>query len=103
MALIIRELDELEREDFTRIKKVQANKAVAAKIEKDRAVKQAADEATHIATTSAEPASTSVPASVSASAKSKKAKKADKAVEEKPAEPVLSGFDAADDEDVVFK
>jgi hypothetical protein len=39
---VYRELDELEREDFTRLKKVQANKVVAAAIEKEEKSKAAA-------------------------------------------------------------
>lgn len=68
---IARELDELEREDFTRLKKVQANKAEAQKI---------AD---------AERAMQEVDLAASSGAGSSSA--------------VLSGFDAADDPDVVFK
>mmetsp|Transcript_33915 Transcript_33915/g.34548 ORF Transcript_33915/g.34548 Transcript_33915/m.34548 type:complete len:251 (+) Transcript_33915:127-879(+) len=68
---IARELDELEREDFTRLKKVQANKAEAIKVEEaEKALREAS-----IAGEAAEGSSTNV----------------------------MSGFDAADDEDVVFK
>lgn len=87
-----RELDELEREDFTRLKKVQANKAVAAKAEKLAKDQQKARE---------EEAEAAMPP---AELKKKEEVKAEKKKKEKAVEPeALSGFDAADDEDVVFK
>jgi len=76
---ISRELDELEREDFTRLKKVQANKAEQQKIEEKLKALQVA-----------EAAATSAPSSSSKGNGSGNGN-------------VLSGFDAADDEDVVFK
>ena len=66
-----RELDELEREDFTRLKKVQANKAEAQKIADAEKALQEVDLAAS-------------PGAGDSSA-------------------VMSGFDAADDPDVVFK
>ena len=66
-------MDELEREDFTRLKKVQANKAQAIKLEELTKALLIKEEA---AVAVAEGGNST---------------------------NVLSGFDAADDEDVVFK
>lgn len=71
---ITRELDELEREDFARLKKVQGKKIDRQKIE-------AAEKLSRQATVAAAATSVSTPGGGN----------------------VLSGYDAADDDDVVFK
>jgi V-type H+-transporting ATPase subunit D len=76
LAYIIRELDELEREDFARLKKVQAKKAERQKVEE--AEKQERD-ATKVAKGIGNMSASGGNANV------------------------MDGYDAADDEDVVFK
>jgi nucleoid-associated protein YgaU len=98
-----RELDELEREDFTRLKKVQANKAVAAAVEKVRqnemmavtAAAEALDIKAGLPLKSASVEPTSAPAM--------KAEVSSTATEESSSSSFFDGYDAADDEDVVFK
>lgn len=91
LAYIGRELDELEREDFTRLKKVQANKLEAQRLEElEKSEKLAAKKA-------AEGPGAGANGSSSSGAKGKGKKKG------KKAGGALEGYDAADDSDVVFK
>jgi V-type H+-transporting ATPase subunit D len=79
LSYISKELDELEREDFTRLKKVQGKKLE----------KQKLDEAEKTATAAANAATAP--------------QEAPSAMMQGGGGGVLSGFDANDDEDVVFK
>ena len=90
LSMINRELDELEREDFTRLKKVQSNKAVQIKIAEDaRKAEKAASAAAGGGIIGGGGGgggggSSSPAASVAGTT-------------------ALAGYDAADDDDVVFK
>jgi V-type H+-transporting ATPase subunit D len=84
LSMINRELDELEREDFTRLKKVQSNKQVQLKIEEEA---RKAEKAASLAAGDASPSTGSAPVSASSGS----------------ATSALTGYDAADDDDVVFK
>ena len=83
IIFLYRELDELEREDFTRLKKVQSNKQEQLKIE-EKARK--AEKAAALAATG--DASSFASASTNAS--------------NVGTTSALAGYDAADDDDVVF-
>lgn len=74
LSYITKELDELEREDFTRLKKVQGKKEEKKKLEE-------LEKATRMASIEENSAGETASGSTN----------------------VMSGFDAADDEDVVFK
>ena len=97
---LFRELDELEREDFTRLKKVQANKAIAAAAEKQE--KLAAEAAAKAAAPSPGQGLSFTPAKELAIS-SAKTEVAQDPLPSQQSESLLSGYDAADDDDVVFK
>jgi V-type H+-transporting ATPase subunit D len=99
---ISRELDELEREDFTRLKKVQANKVEKMRLEEIEKVEKRAARAAAAPTTASAPAVVaSAPAAGGGGGDGGKGKK--KKGGKKGAGGALDGFDAADDQDVVFK
>ena len=83
LAYINRELDELEREDFTRLKKVQGSKKVA------QAAAEAEEEAKHIAAAAAAAAGMG-PSTTSGPRKGGSAK------------DVTAQYDTAGDSDIVF-
>jgi len=107
LSMINRELDELEREDFTRLKKVQASKATKIKLEAaQRALEEEED-----AAIAAKAAGLSIE-----SGSNGNSKKAGRGLGSLSAAPssgsgggsggtgsALEGFDAADDADVFFK
>lgn len=102
---ISRELDELEREDFTRLKKVQANKVEKMRLEDiEKAEKRVAFEEARakLESENLAPEQNSVPVEVPVSGKGGKKKKGGKKGTG-GASGAMDGFDAADDEDVVFK
>jgi len=126
LSYISRELDELEREDFTRLKKVQANKVEQVKLEAlEKKERDSAAEAVRVKLAGAnladanksvftninaklEPPSAANVAeeivSPASNANAKKGKKGKKGGNNSNTESgALSGFDAADDADVVFK
>jgi V-type H+-transporting ATPase subunit D len=86
LADINRELDELEREDFTRLKKVQGKKEERQKLEEKERLERAAREE----------------GNKTEKAKKKKANKALPATQNEN-QDVLEGYDIADDEEVFFK
>jgi len=95
-----RELDELEREDFTRLKKVQANKIEKIRLDDlEKEEKKAAMAAKFAEESAAAPAP--APASGGGGSAAGKGKK--KKGGKKGTDGALDGFDAADDQDVVFK
>jgi hypothetical protein len=113
---LFRELDELEREDFTRLKKVQSNKADQLKreeLERKRLLAEAAESGIKILSYIREQGSP--PISIYNMYNiyrkncfdhfflSNQYFKGKEISSPSTAENALSGFDAADDEDVVFK
>ena len=123
LSYISRELDELEREDFTRLKKVQANKIeqikleALEKIERDNAaeavrVKLAGANVSNV--NSSDNNTVSVPSSnanaddlnspnATGGGKKKKGKKGNNNSNNNTEGGALAGYDAADDADVVFR
>lgn len=96
LKYIGRELDELEREDFTRLKKVQGKKLEKIKLEEQEKEERDAAKAEHAAAMQA--AAPPRPPAEAAAAGGKKGKK-----DKKKGGGAMDGFDAADDTDVVFK
>ena len=90
----------MEREDFTRLKKVQANKALAAAAEKRENARLAAEAAAKATT----PSSTKdLPVSPTTDLLLSVEKKEIAHATVPESDGMLAGYDAADDDDVVFK
>jgi V-type H+-transporting ATPase subunit D len=95
LAYINRELDELEREDFTRLKKVQSSKKTA------QAAAEAAEEEAHKAASEAKAAG-AVAAAAADAADAGKGKRKGSASSKGPAKDVTAQYDTAADADIVF-
>ena len=94
----------MEREDFTRLKKVQANKALAAAAEKRENARLAAEAAAKAAAKATTPSSTKdLPVSPTTDLLLSVEKKEIAHATVPESDGMLAGYDAADDDDVVFK